>query len=121
MNFEWNEREPIFLQIRERIVKLILTGGLTENEQLPSVRQIASDYAVNPITVMKACQLLVDDGIVEKRRGRGMFVMEKASGKLMDTERQKFLKEEWPRIWQRIEQLGLELNELVKAGDKTNG
>jgi GntR family transcriptional regulator len=82
-------------------------------DQLPSVRQVAADYAVNPITVMKAYQLLVDDGVLEKKRGLGMFIREGAWQRLMEQERRVFLEVEWPRIRQRIQQLGLSPEELL--------
>ena len=116
MDQHWNERDPIFIQIRERIVRMILGGTIKTEDQLPSVRQVAADYAVNPITVMKAYQLLVDDGVLEKRRGLGMFIKEGAWQRLMEQERRHFLDTEWPRIRQRIQQLGISVGELLGEG-----
>lgn len=113
MDQHWNERDPIFIQIRERIVRMILGGTLKTEDQLPSVRQVAADYAVNPITVMKAYQLLTDEGVLEKKRGLGMFIRDGAWARLMESERREFLEVEWPRIRQRIQQLGLSLEELM--------
>jgi GntR family transcriptional regulator len=114
MASNWNDRDPIFLQIRDRIVRLVLGGSLKGEEQLPSVRQVAAELAVNPITVMKAYQLLVDEGVLEKRRGLGMFIKEGAWTRLMEQERRQFLENEWPRISQRITALGLSVQELTK-------
>jgi GntR family transcriptional regulator len=108
----WNDKEPIYLQLRDRLVELILDGELLEEEPLPSVRQIASEQRINPITVSKAFQLMVDEGLVEKRRGRGMYVITGARGKLASFEKQRFLKVEWPAILERIERLGLTVDEL---------
>ncbi len=113
MDQNWNDREPLFLQIRERIVQHVLSGALKADEQLPSVRKVAADLAVNPITVMKAYQLLVDEGILEKKRGLGMYVTEGAWRRLLEAERGRFLKDEWPRMLRRIQQLGLEPAELL--------
>lgn len=113
MQNQWNDRDPIFLQIRDRIVRLILGGSLKPEEQLPSMRQVAAEYAVNPITVMKAYQTLTDEGILEKRRGLGMFIKEGAWAKLMEQERRLFMESEWPRIRQRIQALGLSVEELT--------
>lgn len=119
MQHQWNERDPIFLQIRDQIVGMILGNSLREDEQLPSVRQVAAEYAVNPITVMKAYQLLGDEGVLEKRRGLGMFIQGGARERLLEQERRRFLDEEWPRILRRVEELGLSLDQL--AGSKTGG
>jgi GntR family transcriptional regulator len=119
MQHQWNERDPIFLQIREQIVGMILGNSLREDEQLPSVRQVAAEYSVNPITVMKAYQLLADEGVLDKRRGLGMFIQTGARERLLEQERRRFLDEEWPRILKRVEELGLKLDEL--SGAKTGG
>jgi GntR family transcriptional regulator len=107
MSTEWNNRDPIFVQIRSRLARMILTGILKDGDQLPSVRQVATDFTVNPITAMKAFQLLVDEEVVEKRRGRGMFVCDGAWNRLLNVERSRFLQEEWPSILERIQCLGL--------------
>lgn len=115
MTTEWNEDQPIYRQLRDRVVASILEGSLQEGEALPSVRTVAMDLQINPITVSKAYQELVAEGLVEKRRGLGMFIMEGASGSLKTAEQSKFLEEEWPRIVQRIQRLGLAVDSLLKA------
>ncbi|HET9679466.1 MAG TPA: GntR family transcriptional regulator [Gammaproteobacteria bacterium] len=115
----WNDSQPIYRQLRERVITMILEGTLKEGDALPSVRSVAADYQLNPLTVLKSYQTLVDDDLVEKRRGLGMFVKEAAYKKLMSDEREKFLREEWPQITQRIERLELDVNDLLKnTGDK---
>src|SRR6058998_2250156 len=98
MDREWNDSQPIYRQLRERVVEMILDGVLKEGDPLPSVRTVAADYRVNPLTVLKAYQELVDENLIETRRGRGMFVSAGAPGLLLASERRKFLDEEWPRI-----------------------
>jgi len=121
MPTHWNDSQPIYWQLKERTVAMILEGTLAEGEALPSVRTVASEFQLNPITVSKSYQTLVDDGLVEKRRGLGMFVCEGARKKLISTERDKFLKEEWPSTLNRISQLGLNADELLtKARKKEN-
>ncbi len=115
MEREWNDNQPIYRQLRDRVVAMILDGVLKEGDPLPSVRNVAAEYRVNPITVLKGYQQLVDEGLVESRRGRGMFINEGARGLLMQGERQKFLVEEWPRIHDTIERLGLTPEELLDA------
>ncbi len=112
---EWNESQPIFLQIRQRLVEMILKGRIKPGEALPSIRQASADLAVNPLTVTKAYQSLVDQGVVEKKRGMGMYVSEGAREALLEQERKIFLSEDWPRIRQRIEALGLDLESLMKV------
>ena len=112
MQITWNDKEPIYLQLRERLVELILDGVLQEGEALPSVRQISSEQRINPITVSKAFQIMVDDGLVEKRRGRGMYVITGARAKLSSNEKGKFLEDEWPTILERIARLGLDISQL---------
>jgi GntR family transcriptional regulator len=113
---EWDDTQPIYRQIRDRVVAMILENALGEGESLPSVRTVAADSRINPLTVLKGYQALVDEGIVETRRGRGMFVKAGARTTLLQQERQRFLAEEWPRIEQRIERLGLKPEELLRAG-----
>ena len=113
MQISWNDKEPIYLQLRDRLVELILDGALLEGEPLPSVRHISSEQRINPITVSKAFQLMVDEGLVEKRRGRGMYVVTGAKTKLVELEREKFIEVEWPAILRRIARLGLEADELL--------
>jgi GntR family transcriptional regulator len=118
MNREWNDTQPIYRQLRDRVVHMILDGVLKEGDPLPSVRNVAADYRVNPLTVLKAYQELVDDGLVEKRRGLGMFVKESARDLLLKGERQKFLKEHWPRVHATIRRLGLDPQELLEGAGK---
>ena len=113
MEINWNNKEPIYLQLRDRLVELIMDGLLSEGDALPSVRQISSEQRINPITVSKAIQILVDEGLVEKKRGLGMYVVTGAKEKLSKQERIKFLEQEWPQIIKRIERLGLEIHELI--------
>ncbi len=118
MTAHWDDNQPIYWQLREKTVAAILDGTLAEGEPLPSVRQVAVDFQINPLTVSKAYQSLVDDQLVDKRRGVGMFVRDGARSQLLASEREKFLKEEWPRLAARIEQLGLSLEELIQAPTK---
>jgi GntR family transcriptional regulator len=121
MPTHWNDSQPIYWQLKERTVAMILEGTLAEGEALPSVRTVASEFQLNPITVSKSYQTLVDDGLVEKRRGLGMFVCAGARKKLISSERDKFLNEEWPSTLNRISQLGLDAEELlIKTRKKEN-
>ena len=113
MEITWNNKDPIYLQLKERLVELIMDGELNEGDALPSVRQISSEQRINPITVSKAFQILVDEELVEKKRGIGMYVLSGAKDKLSKQERAKFLNQEWPQIAARIERLGLEVDELL--------
>jgi GntR family transcriptional regulator len=113
MDREWNESQPIYRQLRDRVVAMILDGVLKEGDPLPSVRNVAAEYRVNPLTVLKGYQELVDEGLVETRRGRGMFINAGARDLLLQAERQKFLGEEWPRIYANIQRLGLKPEELL--------
>ena len=115
MNREWNDRQPIYRQLRDHVVAMILDGTLSEGDSLPSVRSVAADYRVNPLTVLKAYQELVDGQLVETRRGLGMFVNAGARNRLLKGEREKFLAEEWPRIATMIERLGITPEELTRA------
>ncbi|MBL1242238.1 MAG: GntR family transcriptional regulator [OCS116 cluster bacterium] len=112
--YEWNKNQPIFLQIRQKIVEMILNENVKSGEALPSVRQLATELSVNPLTVTKAYQSLVDMQIIEKKRGLGMFVMENSQKELLSVEREKFLSDEWPQILKRLESLGIKLKELIK-------
>jgi GntR family transcriptional regulator len=116
MDLEWNDNQPIYRQLRDRVVAMILDGVLKEGDPLPSVRNVAAEYRVNPLTVLKSYQELVDGELVEKRRGLGMFVKVGARNLLLKGERQKFLSEEWPRIYETIHRLGLKAEELLDAG-----
>lgn len=121
MEINWNNKEPIYLQLRDRLVELIMDGVLLEGDALPSVRQISSEQRINPITVSKALQLLVDEELVEKKRGLGMYVITGAKDKLSKRERVKFLELEWPQIAERIDRLGLEADELLGSGKNGSG
>src|SRR3569623_2523506 len=114
----FNETQPVFVQIRLRIAEMILKQNAREGEALPSVRSIAADLSGNPLTVTRAYEALVDLGVVESRRGMGMFVAEGARDRLLAHERQVFLSEEWPRIRAQIRTLGLDLDALLKETDK---
>jgi GntR family transcriptional regulator len=116
MDSEWNDGQPIYRQLRDRVVAMILDGVLKEEDPLPSVRNVAAEYRVNPLTVLKGYQQLVDEGLVETKRGRGMFINIGARSLLLAGERQKFLSEEWPRIYATILRLGLKPKELLQAG-----
>jgi len=113
MQIIWNDKEPIYHQLRDRLVELILDGILQEGDPLPSVRTIASDQRINPITVSKALQIMVDEGLVEKRRGLGMFVIPGATTALQDQEKEKFLHDEWPALLKRIARMGLHPEQLI--------
>jgi GntR family transcriptional regulator len=115
MDREWNDSQPIYRQLRDRVVAMILDGVLNEGDPLPSVRNVAAEYRVNPLTVLKGYQELVDEQFVESKRGLGMFVKTGARNLLLRGERQKFLTEEWPRIYAAIERLGLKAEELLDA------
>src|SRR5687768_13734681 len=118
MEREWNDSQPIYRQLRDRVVALILDGVLNEGDPLPSVRTVAAEYRLNPITVLKAYQHLADEQLVESRRGRGMFVNDGARKLLLQSERQRFLDEQWPAIHATIERLGLTPEELLDAAKK---
>ena len=116
MEREWNDSQPIYRQLRDRVVAMILDGVLKEGDPLPSVRTVAAEYRVNPLTVLKGYQQLVDEGLVETRRGLGMFINIGARSLLLQGERQKFLGEEWPRVYATIQRLGLTAEELLNPG-----
>ncbi|HEY5559426.1 MAG TPA: GntR family transcriptional regulator [Steroidobacteraceae bacterium] len=118
MDTNWNDSLPIYRQLRDRVVAMILEGVLNDGDPLPSVRSVAAEYRLNPLTVLKGYQQLVDEQLVEKRRGRGMFVTEGARRALLKDERQHFLEEEWPKMAGRIQRLGFEPKELLDALDK---
>ena len=113
MNPKWNDDQPIYRQLRDRVVAMILEGVLEEGDALPSVRSVAADYRLNPLTVLKGYQELVDENLVEKKRGLGMFVLEGAHGRLLKDERQAFLEKEWPKVRATIERLGLNADDLT--------
>ena len=115
---EWNDSQPIYRQLRDRVVAMILDGVLKEGDPLPSVRNVAAEYRVNPLTVLKGYQQLVDDRLVESRRGLGMFINSGARALLLHGERQKFLAEEWPKICETIQRLGLKPEELLDGASR---
>ena len=117
MDREWNDSQPIYRQLRDRVVAMILDGVLKEGDPLPSVRTVAAEYRLNPLTVLKSYQELVDEQLVESKRGRGMFINAGARGLLLQGERQRFLAEEWPRVSATIQRLGLKADELLKASE----
>ena len=114
MDPNWNDSQPIYRQLRDRVVEMILEGILGDGDALPSVRSVAAEYRLNPLTVLKGYQDLVDEGLVEKRRGRGMFIMEGAKKALLAGERELFLNEQWPSVVATIRRLGLNLDDLVE-------
>ena len=113
MGHEWNDSQPIYRQLRDRVVAMILDDVLKEGDPLPSVRTVAAEYRINPLTVLKGYQQLVDEGLVETRRGRGMFINAGARDLLLKGEREKFLADEWPRIRERMQRLGLTPDDLL--------
>jgi GntR family transcriptional regulator len=115
MDREWNDNQPIYRQLRDRVVAMILEGVLKEGDPLPSVRNVAAEYRVNPLTVLKAYEQLVDEGLVEKRRGLGLFINMGAPDELLRAERQRFLLEQWPEIYATIQRLGLTPEQLLAA------
>src|SRR3981081_2187540 len=117
MDPEWNDGQPIYRPLHDRVVAMILDGVLKEGDPLPSVRNVAAEYRVNPLTVLKGYQQLVDEGLVETRRGRGMFINTGAHSLLLQGERQRFLGEEWPRVYATIQRLGLRAEELLDGGN----
>jgi DNA-binding transcriptional regulator YhcF (GntR family) len=119
MDREWNDSQPIYRQLRDRVVAMIIDGVLKEGDPLPSVRTVAAEYRVNPLTVLKGYQQLVDEGLVETRRGLGMFINAGARGLLLQGERQKFLAEDWPRIHETIQRLGLKAEELLNGDGRS--
>ncbi len=121
MDRDFNDSQPIYRQLRDRVVAMILDGVLNEGDPLPSVRNVAAEYRVNPLTVLKGYQQLVDEQLVEKKRGRGMFINTGARDMLLQGERQKFLADEWPKIRATIQRLGLEPAALLSAGSGEQG
>ncbi|HET9033995.1 MAG TPA: GntR family transcriptional regulator [Dokdonella sp.] len=121
MSMVWNDNTPIYRQLRDRVVAMILDGVLKQGDALPSVRQVAADFQINPITVSKAYQELVEENLVEKRRGLGMYVTEGARSALLKSERERFLNEEWPPLAARLERMGIDLATLLKHAPKSEG
>ncbi len=114
MDPNWNDSQPIYRQLRDRVVEMILEGVLSDGDALPSVRSVAAEYRLNPLTVLKGYQELVDEGLVEKKRGRGMFIMDGAKKSLLSGERELFVTEQWPSVVAAIRRLGLDLDELME-------
>ena len=114
MDPKWSDDLPIYRQLRDRVVAMILEGALTDGDALPSVRNVAAEYRLNPLTVLKGYQELVDEGLVEKKRGRGMFVTDGARKQLLKDERERFLQKEWPQVAATIERLGLNAANLLE-------
>ena len=119
MDPKWSDDLPIYRQLRDRVVAMILEGVLGDGDALPSVRNVAAEYRLNPLTVLKGYQELVDEGLVEKKRGRGMFVTDGARHQLLKDERQRFMDKEWPSVLATIERLGLDAAELLRAGKES--
>jgi len=117
MDPNWNDNLPIYRQLRDRVVAMILEGVLKDGDALPSVRNVAAEYRLNPLTVLKGYQELVDENLVEKKRGRGMFVMDGARVELLKDERRRFLEDEWPLVLERISRPGLSVADLVSAAE----
>ena len=121
MDREWNDNQPIYRQLRDHVVAMMLDGVLKEGDPLPSVRMVSAEYRVNPLTVQKAYQDLVDENLVEKRRGLGMYINTGARQLLLASERENFLKEQWPQIVATIHRLGLKAEDLLKAAPTVRG
>jgi GntR family transcriptional regulator len=123
MDPNWSEDLPIYRQLRDRVVEMILEGVLVDGDALPSVRNVAAEYRLNPLTVLKGYQELVDEGLVEKKRGRGMFVTDGARQRLLKDDRERFVEKEWPKVLETIDRLGLDAVELLSqsAGSKESG
>lgn len=121
MDPKWNEDQPIYRQLRDRVVDMILEGVLDDGDALPSVRNVAAEYRLNPLTVLKGYQELVDEGLVQKKRGRGMFVNDGARRQLLKDERKRFVDTEWPSILETIQRLDLDIHELIADVNASKG
>ncbi len=119
MDPKWSEDLPIYRQLRDRVVEMILEGVLGDGDALPSVRNVAAEYRLNPLTVLKGYQELVDEGLVEKKRGRGMFVNDGARKQLLKDERRRFIETEWPKVLETIDRLGLDVAELLSRATES--
>ena len=119
MDPKWSEDLPIYRQLRDRVVEMILEGVLGDGDALPSVRNVAAEYRLNPLTVLKGYQELVDEGLVEKKRGRGMFVTDGARKQLLKDERRRFIDKEWPKVLESIDRLGLDAAELLSRSTES--
>ncbi len=118
MSITWSDNIPIYRQLRDRVVAMILDGVLKQGDALPSVRQVAADFQINPLTVSKAYQELVDEQLVEKRRGLGMYVSDGAQAALLTSEREQFLQQEWPPLYARLKRMGIDLKTLLSHAEK---
>jgi len=121
MSGDWHDNSPIYRQLKTRVVEMMLDGLLKPGDALPSVRQIAAEFQLNPITVSRAYQELADEALVEKRRGLGMYMIDGARDKLLASERERFMQEEWPLVIERIRRLGLSTSELLSASQTAAG
>ena len=119
MDPKWSDDLPIYRQLRDRVVEMILEGVLGDGDALPSVRNVAAEYRLNPLTVLKGYQELVDEGLVEKKRGLGMFVNDGARRQLLKDERRRFVEKEWPKVLETIDRLGLDAAELLSAAGES--
>ena len=119
MDPKWSEDLPIYRQLRDRVVEMILEDVLGDGDALPSVRNVAAEYRLNPLTVLKGYQELVDEGLVEKKRGRGMFVTDGARKRLLKDERRRFVEKEWPKVLETIDRLGLDAAELLSSSKES--
>ena len=115
MDPNWNDDLPIYRQLRDRVVAMLLEGVLVDGDALPSVRSVAAEYRLNPLTVLKGYQELVDEDLVEKKRGRGMFVLPGARERLLNEEKQRFLAKQWPEVLATIQRLELDPGELLRG------
>ncbi|MEM6819251.1 MAG: GntR family transcriptional regulator [Pseudomonadota bacterium] len=115
MDPKWSDDLPIYRQLRDRVVMMLLEGVLTDGDALPSVRSVAAEYRLNPLTVLKGYQELVDEELVEKKRGRGMFVLPGARERLMNEEKQRFLEKQWPDIAATIHRLNIDPDDLIAS------
>jgi GntR family transcriptional regulator len=118
---EWSDSQPIYRQVRDMLAEMILEDTVKEGESMPVVRRVAAEFRLSPLTVLKGYRRLVDEGVVETRRGLGMFVREGGRKKLLTAEREKFLNEEWPRVYDTILRLGLNAEELVGRASNEEG
>lgn len=115
MSFEFKEDQPIYRQLRDHMARAIINGSMKEGDALPSVRTVAVDFQVNPLTASKAYQELVGEELVEKKRGLGMYIVEGARNKLLGAEQKQFLDNEWPAVLKRIQALEIDQNKLLAS------
>ncbi|HEX2802877.1 MAG TPA: GntR family transcriptional regulator [Sphingomicrobium sp.] len=113
MTLRTNHEKPVYVRLRETIANAILAGRYKDGDPLPSVRALAAEEQANPLTVAKAYQGFQDDGLIVVKRGVGLFVAPGARTRLKDSERSRFLDEEWPEIRARMDRLGIDPAELL--------